>query len=156
MTAPVLSESDIERFWSKVDKRGDDECWPWLGGRHKRTGHGYFLRTYAHRVALFLSGGGWAGQLCALHSCDNPPCCNPAHLRIGTVADNMRDKKERGRCNPARGERSNRTKLTAPDVAEMRRRKSAGERTADIAESFGISEISAYLIITRRRWAHVP
>ncbi len=92
-----------ERFWPKVDKRGDDECWEWTGGRHP-SGYGqiwiggkYGSHIYAHRASWEINGHKIPDGMCVLHHCDNPPCVNPAHLFIGTQADNMRDKQAKGR-----------------------------------------------------------
>jgi hypothetical protein len=88
-------------FWSRVDKRGPDECWPWLGAPNNRHGYGGFWfdgkSELAHRLAYRLTFGQITDGFWILHSCDNPPCCNPAHLREGTVVDNNRDRTERGR-----------------------------------------------------------
>jgi len=97
-----LKEETSYRFWSKVDKKTDNECWNWKG----RCKHGYGLFKVcvdrkdkgfiASRVALYLSGVD-VKDLFVLHSCDNPPCCNPNHLRTGTAKDNTNDMIERGR-----------------------------------------------------------
>lgn len=89
------------RFWSKVDRRGPDECWPWRG-RVNPDGYGLFdlgkTATTAHRVAWELSNGEPIPKdLLGCHTCDNPPCVNPAHLFIGTIADNNRDRTTKGR-----------------------------------------------------------
>lgn len=97
-----LKEETSYRFWSKVDKKSDNECWNWKGKTKK--GYGWFtvhtrdkVREFiASRVALYLSGVD-VKDLFVLHSCDNPPCCNPNHLRTGTAKDNSRDMVERGR-----------------------------------------------------------
>lgn len=98
MTEPIITPKDIERFWSKVDKRDPDECWPWLATRRKPSGHGKFKiwqRTIeAHRIAYMLSYGSIPDGLVVRHICNFPPCCNPAHLTIGTRADNSRDRVE--------------------------------------------------------------
>jgi DNA-directed RNA polymerase specialized sigma24 family protein len=77
-----------------------------------------------------------AGRL-VLHSCDNPPCVNPEHLRAGTQRDNRRDAVIRRRT--ARGERNAAAKLTDAQFAAIPRRVAAGERQADIAREFGVS-----------------
>ncbi len=104
----VLSfEEERDRFWSRVAVAGPDECWVFL--RKDRTPHWsygeYWSPTFgsmrATRMALLLEsrpipatpGVKWV----VMHTCDNPPCCNPAHLRVGTQSDNMRDKCAKGR-----------------------------------------------------------
>jgi hypothetical protein len=92
-----------ERFWPKVDKSG--ECWIWRGAKN-RNGYGTFMlgefQARAHRVAYELTYGPILDRLMVCHHCDNPPCCNPAHLFLGTVADNAADMVKKGR--QARGD----------------------------------------------------
>ena len=91
----------MEQFWERIDRSGSAKaCWPWMSGR--RSGYGRVMdgdRTvYAHRFAFETY---WNVRipkgLCVLHSCDNPPCCNPAHLWIGTRTDNAKDRDAKGR-----------------------------------------------------------
>lgn len=98
------------RFWEKVDKRGLDECWPWLAGTDGRgygtigPGREHVSDLKAHRVSYELNVGPIPAGMHVLHHCDNPPCVNPAHLWVGTDADNMHDMlaKGRGRWGPNR------------------------------------------------------
>jgi hypothetical protein len=87
----MLDSVSVARFWSKVDKRGPDECWPWLGATTK--GYGQFKlggRTLrAHRVAVTLSGTPIPPKLVIDHECRNRRCCNPEHLRAVTNRKNV-------------------------------------------------------------------
>ncbi len=92
-------------FWQKVDKRGPDECWEWTGSRTSwRYGH-FNSRTLgehmSHRLAWELTNGPIPEGKLVMHTCDNPPCCNPAHMRLGTNKDNAHDKLRKGRDQSA-------------------------------------------------------
>jgi len=99
---PELTDGQVARFWSKVDmSAGPDGCWPWLAGRFPR-GYGVFaLRPFgsfvSSRLAYQLAYGDLSSDLLVCHECDNPPCCNPAHLFQGTHSDNMQDMLSKGR-----------------------------------------------------------
>ncbi len=89
-----------ERFWVKVDKNGPEGCWVWTKATND-LGYGWFSFNrqphLAHRIAWMLTHGEMPNGL-VLHSCDNPPCVNPNHLRVGTDQDNSDDKVARNRC----------------------------------------------------------
>lgn len=114
-----------ERFWIKVRK--SDGCWEWTANR-TRQGYGMFRvnaekHTTAHRVAWELSNGRDApAGMVVCHTCDNPPCCNPSHLFLGTYQENADDMKRKGRQAPPQGERCTWRKLTEEDVAGIRAR----------------------------------
>ena len=90
----------LARFSRKIQVN-DNGCWEWQGtkdsqryGRLKVNGKPIF----AHRFSYSIFKGPLQPGLCIMHTCDNPPCCNPEHLRQGTHGDNMRDKVNKGRC----------------------------------------------------------
>ncbi len=113
-----------DRLWPKVQRGEPGECWNWLGAKN---GNGYGRiaaetgrRVYPHRVAWELTNGPIPAGLFACHSCDNPLCCNPAHIFIGTHTDNMRDMHAKGRngalTKPERMARGDRhSSVTRPD-----------------------------------------
>ncbi len=93
-----------ERFWAKVDRRGPNECWPWLGSRIPKDGRGIFWngerQESAPRAAFRIATGQAApADKLVCHTCDNPPCVNPAHLWLGTARDNTLDAKAKGRLH---------------------------------------------------------
>jgi hypothetical protein len=99
MSHKISDEDYFIHFWSQVDRSGGPRsCWEWQGGK-KAEGYGaavHFGLQGAHRIAWYYAHG-HPGQMYVLHNCDNPACCNPRHLRLGTHLDNMRDMVERGR-----------------------------------------------------------
>lgn len=94
-------KDSIPIFWESVDKRGENECWPWIGCR-LAEGYGRFKSEgkfiAAHRFSFILHKGmPPVDKPCVLHECDNPPCCNPKHLFPGTKKDNTDDCIKKGR-----------------------------------------------------------
>lgn len=152
-----------ERLWRRVDRSGGpDACWEWQGYRNTR-GYGQIGTRYArlaltHRVAHELVNGPIPEGLSVLHGCDNPPCCNPKHLRVGTHLDNSADAKARGRLAHPRNEASGKAKLTDEQVAEIRRRRTAGESCKSIAADFGVhpAHVSRVTRHLRRPADHPP
>lgn len=111
----------ITSFWERCDTTGD--CWVWTGAVDTR-GYGHLRRhgkiVRAHRYAYAITFGE-PGDLHVRHKCDNRLCCNPAHLEVGTHADNMRDMKERGgRKGIGTGEANGRSVLSDEQVAAIR------------------------------------
>lgn len=150
--SPLLTPE--ERFWAKVQQRGADECWPWQaaklpGGYGRVAWQGDVIG--AHRVAFELTHG-FRPEV-VMHRCDDPPCCNPAHLLPGTPALNSADMAAKWRH--AYGEKSTNAKLTELAVREIRARAAAGERYRSIATAFGIAASNVGMIVRRVNWRHV-
>lgn len=123
---------------------GPKACWPWRGGKDK-DGYGRLYANNqdlaAHRCALELKlGRSLADDQCALHDCDNPPCCNPDHLFEGTKLDNNKDCLAKGRI--CRGDRHPNAKLTDAQADEIRTVGSQYHRGvySELARRFGVSE----------------
>lgn len=140
-------------------KRNDlTGCIEWTG--HLVTGYGQYRYrgrdTYAHRVAYERAFGPIPKGLLVLHRCDNPCCCNPDHLFLGTHADNMKDKTSKGRQATMPGEKNPAAKLTPDDVITIRRLCNNGERQKDVGLMFGITQAAVSLIVTRQKWHHIP
>jgi len=106
----------------------------------------------AHRLAYFLLVGSYPNELQVLHECDNPLCVNPAHLWLGTHADNMEDKARKGRVKSVSRENNPHAKLTENDVREIRQSLSNGTRKIDLARRFGVSDACIHYIATEQTW----
>lgn len=154
---PGRRGSLAERFWSKVDRRGPDECWPWLGAP---LNHGYGSistggrtgkEVTASRAAYFIATGVMPpSNLDVCHSCDNRRCVNFAHLFLGTRAVNMADAASKGRM--PRGEKSVHSRLTreqAQAIAFDRRSR------ARIADAYGVSSWVIHAIRNGKTWPDI-
>lgn len=144
-------------FWSKVEKRGSEECWPWRAATTV-SGYGQFTlrgtRVRANRVSMELVRGvALTPSEFVCHTCDNPRCVNPAHLVVGTHADNMRDMCSKGR--QTHGVRHYRAKLDDAAVREIRRRLLLRHKLVDIAKDYGVDRMTITLIRNGRNWKHV-
>lgn len=101
VTPTSIPEDVKARFWAKVDKRGPDDCWHWLGSNDGSYGQFWLFgkRVRATRLSLAMATGEPIDNpKLACHTCDNPPCVNPAHLWWGTMSDNIKDAIAKGRC----------------------------------------------------------
>jgi hypothetical protein len=138
-------------LWSKVDKKGEDECWNWLGFKNE-DGYGRVQindwQYYAHRVIYNLVFPDVinikAPKLTdekgfLLHTCDNPSCCNPKHLWVGTHKENMEDKVKKNRQKRFPSDTGPRCKLTMQQAKEARQLRKEGISTRELALRFGLS-----------------
>lgn len=108
LTTDILTPSLLRRLWSRIPTQlNQRECWEWEGGRTP-LGYGRISvfdpasgrnrDEYTHRLVYMAdTGNGIPAGMVVMHSCDNPPCCNPAHLRAGSQLDNVRDRDRKGR-----------------------------------------------------------
>ena len=155
---PRAKRPVAERFWEKVDKSGGpDACWIFT---HARRADGYCRFGWndktiqAHRAAYLLERGAIPPGLIIRHTCDKPPCVNPAHLVIGTHADNVRDKCERGRH--IYGEKHPWASLTSESVERIRTIYSAGGISQKaLGAQFGVSASTISSVVLGRDWRSV-
>lgn len=141
---------DVARFMAKTEKAASG-CWEWHGYR-RAHGYGQFWLGgkdhKAHRAAWLLFRGAIPSTKEVIHECDNPPCVNPAHLRLGTHAQNMADMKTR--------ERGGKLKLDEKKRASIRERIRAGERRSAIAADNGVTLVALYRAVPLIREERVP
>lgn len=157
MTAPLNI-----RFWQKVVKTTEAECWLWIGalttcGYGEIWFNGKMLRS--HRVSWLLAHGAVPERAQVLHKCDVRACVNPAHLFLGTIQDNIDDKVAKGR--EAKGAKTallgslhSQAKLTEAVVLEIRRLAPTMTQTA-LAKRFGVACTTIWYIVNRRTWTHI-
>lgn len=156
-----FTPSDLQRFWSRVEKNSPDKCWPWVGTRWKTPGFEYGMLSVggtsfgAHRISLKLKlKGSFVDDLQACHACDNPTCVNPDHLFQGTHSDNMKDANSKGRRTNAfkNGQQHPTSKLTDLCILFIRR---SPKRQRELAELFGVNQQTISKIQNHQRWGHV-
>lgn len=149
----------LERFLKKVRKT--KSCWVWIG---TLSIYGYGMiwtgkrQTPAHRAAWELFKGPIPNNLCVLHNCpggDNTDCVNPAHLFLGTKADNNTDRAKKGRNADQRGEKNTNAILIADQVISIRRRNSEGVTQRRLAIEHGVCFQAINDIVRRKSWKHI-
>jgi len=152
-----------DRFWSKVNKRSNDECWLWRGGTSIQ-GYGRFWldgsMVQAHRFSWEIANGkipdgdGPHGT-CVCHTCDVPGCVNPRHMFLGSNAENLHDMKIKGRADNREGSRNPGATLDENCVVAMRELYRNGWRACDLCQLFGVTSGAVSNIIHRKSWRHV-
>lgn len=147
MILSILTLTLVQRFWAKVVITSGG-CWEWTA-RRDRDGYGIFglgggRNLRAHRLAYCIYYQIDPGALQVRHSCDNPPCCNPLHLLLGTQTQNMLDKEVRLRAGRT---------LTPAKALEIRTRTS--ERVCDLAAEYGVTPLTVSLVRKGRTWKHL-
>jgi hypothetical protein len=165
----VSSEKFRARFWEKVDKDGPGGCWLWTRGKDS-WGYGNIALertvigeegapTKAHRASWVMANDEALSDFCVLHHCDVPSCVNPDHLWLGTDADNMADRDQKGRGNQPRGKHHGRTVLTEEQVLEIFNLFITAPpyrgRRAALARKYGVSAVAIGKVWNGDNWSHL-
>lgn len=176
-------------FWDRVKfSQETGACWEWKGARIDNYGSVKFMgmSQRAHRVAYMITKGKIPDGMMVCHTCDNPPCCNPLHLWLGTAKMNCDDMHHKGRANPPTGNRSGwvvcpekmcygdrsmarrypellkrgsqngNHKLFEKDVTEIRRLVNSGHSKNSTAKKFGVTQKCIRMIMRGDTWKHLP
>ena len=146
----------IARFEAKINKA--DGCWEWTASC---AGKGYGQmklprqrkQEYSHRLAYMIYKGEIPQGIQICHTCDNPKCCNPDHLFLGTSQDNHDDMAKKNRST--HGEKNPAAKLTENDVREISACLAAGMSQSKIARAFGVHQVTISKINRGLRWSRV-
>lgn len=154
---PTLTPGDKARFWAKVQKGTDDECWPWRGWHKKgygrlRIGGSHGKIYVVTRLSYFLAHGIDPKEQIVCHTCDNPACCNPKHLWLGDKAANRADCESKGRANHAKGTALGQSKLTDEAVLAIR---ASSEDNYTLAKRYGVSNVTISAARRGKTWKHV-
>lgn len=154
--AEMFNSRTITRFRKNVSDMAAD-CWIWTG-RRNYLGYGIFRvwdKAYlAPRIAYFLATGKDPESKCVCHHCDNPLCVRPAHLFLGSHAENMADCAAKGRHPDCRGSKHPSVKLSEAEVLEIRSLSKYCSQRA-LASRFSVSQRTIFGIIHRQSWTHI-
>ena len=158
-----MMESLARRFWSKVQKQSPDSCWEWQAYTNK-NGYGWMYVDGAsrpsHRVSALLNNliDSLSNPLHVLHRCDNPKCCNPKHLFLGTNKENVADRVSKGRTRSVskHGEANGMSKLTKEQVGQIRGLYFAAQFSqSQLARKYGIRQSHVSRLVNQVRWGAV-
>lgn len=149
-------------FWKSAVKQ--DGCWSWIGAANK-AGYGFICTSFdgkaskrilAHRLSWRIHKGIFDESLRVLHRCDNPQCCNPDHLFLGTQADNVADMDSKGRRGDVSGENHPKAIITEQQAMEIISLLESGHQHIHIASRFGVKKHIVSDISAGRNWKHLP
>lgn len=147
-----------ERFASKAQPEPNSGCHLWCGAAGK-SGYGHFWANdrqhLAHRFAYELHCGPIPAGLHVCHACDVRLCVNPAHMFLGTAADNHADMLRKGRARPPNGERHHGARLTASLVQQAMGMLAQGQTQRRIAARLCVTPSVVSRIATGKTWKHI-
>lgn len=133
----------LHRLWPKIIL-SPTGCWEWSAAKTD-GGYGLFSvkgkTTYIHRFMWWLSRGVEPRNLHVRHTCDNPSCLNPKHLKLGTPLDNAADRLASG--------------LTKKGVREIKAKAKAGVPRKELADEYGVALDTVFRIISGRSYGHI-
>jgi len=143
-----------ERFKSRIKITAG--CWAWQDSIDS-IGYGMFnmhgVTSNAHRAAYELFIGEIPKGMCVLHRCDNPPCCNPKHLFLGTNQENTADRHKKGR--EARGESHGMSKLKEGEILTIRELYKQGCSQSELARRYDVKQPAIWRIVRNKTWRHI-
>ncbi len=143
-------------FWASVQRSDNASCWPWLKST-QRSGYGRLAfkgsRMGSHQIAWILVNGPIGNGLCVLHKCDNPTCCNPSHLFLGTNNDNIADRMAKGRS--VVGSKHKKSKLTEETVRQAREDRALGLTYTELEKKYGVTRATLHAAISGEAWRHI-
>lgn len=142
-----------ERLYNRCIET-DGGCWEFTGASDPRGYGRIFYKSYlwlAHRVSWFITYGEIPVDICVCHKCDNPSCCNPEHLFLGTHQENEADKRAKGRI--VRGEKQGGSKLTREQVQDIRSALDNGTQGSILADKYKVARATISKIKYNKRWS---
>ena len=148
-------QSDTNRFWSKVSYPGNDQdCWEWIAYRDK-DGYGIFDNKRSHRLSWEFYNGDIPNNLHVCHECDNPPCCNPDHLFLGTALENNQDRTNKGRqCKGSNSHFAKTTEITIKQIlVDIGNNKY--QNLEQIKKDYNVNSKILRGIFRRELWKHI-
>lgn len=153
----TIPHAVLARIYDRIDQRATTECWPWVGCT--RCGYGLvqtvkYGKLLSHRIAYYLATAVDPLEMAVCHHCDNRLCNNPAHLFLGTLADNCRDRTRKGRT--AKGIKQGHAKLTEQDVGAIRVLYNiCNTPKSALGRQFGVSKTNISDIVNYETWRHI-
>lgn len=156
---PQLNAKQELRFRDNIIFLDNFSCWFWIGSLFENSGYGRFsinsVYYPSHRIMYKLQYDKDIADKLICHTCDNPTCCNPAHLFEGTHKDNIQDCIKKGRFANTKGSNNNRAKLKEPDINEIRLKNLFGATINELSKEYNVKRTAISYIISGKSWIHV-